>query len=90
MKTIARLLAVVLLFLTAAVSGLGCAQEYQNRPSPAMAGTTDRWVDGANNFAYMRNINQRGVVDDAARLFYVDNPSRLSPWPIVDVSGNPR
>ena len=90
MKTIARLLVVVLLFVAASVGGLGCAHGYQNRPAPAMAGTTDRWVDGANNFAYMRNINQRGVVDDAARAIYIDNPSRLSPWPIVDMSGNPR
>lgn len=90
MKTVARPLVVALLFVAAAVGGLGCAHEYQNKPAPAMAGTTGRWVDGANNFAYMRNINQRGVVDDAARAFYVDNPSRLSPWPIVDMSGNPR
>ncbi len=90
MKIIARLLVVVLLFVAAAVGGLGCAHGYQNKPAPAMASTTERWVDGANSFAYMRNINQRGVLDDAARAFYVDNPSRLSPWPIVDMSGNPR
>lgn len=90
MKIVVRLLVVALLFVAAAVGGFGCAHEYQNRPAPAMAGTTDRWVDGANNYAYLRNINQRGIVDDAARLFYVDNPSRLSPWPIVDMSGNPR
>ncbi len=90
MKTIARLLVVALLFVAAAMGGLGCAHGYQNKPAPAMAGTTGRWVDGANSYAYMRNINQRGVVDDAARTFSVDNPSRLSPWPIVDMSGNPR
>ena len=90
MKTIARLPVAALLFVAVAMGGLGCAHGYQNKPAPAMAGTTDRWVDGANNFAYMRNINQRGVVDDAARAFYLDNPSRLSPWPIVDMSGNPR
>ena len=90
MKITARLLVVAVPFVAVATSGLGCAHRYQNQPAPAMAGTTDRWVDGANNYAYMRNINHRGVVDDAARSFYVDNPSRLSPWPIVDMSGNPR
>ena len=55
-----------------------------------MASTTDRWVDAADNYAYMRNIDQRGFIDDVNRTWYIDNPSRLSPWPIADMSGNPR
>ncbi len=88
MKTVARLL-VVSLLLTA-VGMIGCAHGYQNHPAPAMASTTDRWVDTANNYAYMRNTNQRGFIDDVNRTWYIDNPTRLSPWPIVDMSGNPR
>ncbi len=90
MKIIARLLVVALLFVVVGTGGLGCTPTYRSHPSPAMAGTTGRWVDVKNNYAYMRNIKQRGFVDDSARLFYVDNPTRLSPWPIVDLSGNPR
>ena len=41
MKTIARLLVIALLFVAATAGGLGCAHEYQNKPAPAMAGTTD-------------------------------------------------
>ena len=88
MKTAARLLAVSLLFT--AVGTIGCAHSYQNTPAPAMASTTNRWVDTADNYSYMRNINQRGFIDDVNRTMYIDNPSRLSPWPIVDMSGNPR
>ncbi len=88
MKTVARLL-VVSLLLTA-VGMIGCAHGYQNHPAPAMASTADRWVDTADNYAYMRNINQRGFIDDINRTWYIDNPTRLSPWPIVDMSGNPR
>ncbi len=88
MKTAARLLAVSMLFT--AVGTIGCAQGYQNKPSPAMASTTDRWVDAADNYVYMRNLNQRGFIDDVNRTWYIDNPTRLSPWPIVDMSGNPR
>ena len=88
MKTAARLTAFALLL--AAGGTLGCAQGYQNKPSPAMASTADRWVDAADNYAYMRNINQRGFIDDINRTWYIDNPTRLSPWPIVDMSGNPR
>lgn len=88
MKTLARPLTI--LTLAAAMSSLGCAQAYQNKPAPAMASTTDRWVDAADNYSYMRNIDQRGFIDDWNRAWYVDNPTRLSPWPIVDMSGNPR
>jgi hypothetical protein len=42
------------------------------------------------NYAYMRNTNYRGVWDDIQRMIYIDNPSHLSPYPIVDMSGNPR
>ncbi len=90
MKTAARLLVVALTVAAASFGSLGCAHTYQNKPSPAMASTTDRWVDAADNYSYMRNINQRGVIDDFNRAVYIDNPSRLSPWPIVDMSGNPR
>jgi len=90
MKTAARFLVVALTMTAATLGGLGCASAYQNKPAPAMASTTERWVDLADTYSYMRNINQRGVIDDFNRLFYVDNPTRLSPWPIVDMSGNPR
>ncbi len=86
MKTAAHFLPLLVI----AACGIGCAEEYQNRPAPAMASTTDRWIDAANNYVYMRNINQRGLLDDVNRTIYIDNPSRLSPWPIVDMSGNPR
>ena len=69
---------------------IGCAHGYQNRPAPEMASTSDRWVDYADNYAYMRNTNQRSFLDDVNRALYLDNPSRLSPYPIVDQSGNPR
>ncbi len=90
MKTVARLLVVTLTVAAATLGGLGCTYAYQNKPSPAMASTTERWIDGADSYSYMRNINQRGVLDDFNRTIYLDNPSRLSPWPIVDMSGNPR
>jgi len=90
MKTVARLLVVTLTMAAATLGSLGCANAYQNKPSPAMASTTERWVDLADTYSYMRNINQRGFIDDFNRMLYIDNPTRLSPWPIVDMSGNPR
>ena len=90
MKTAARFLVVALTMTAATLGSFGCAHAYQNKPAPAMASTTERWVDQANSYSYMRNINQRGAIDDFNRAIYIDNPTRLSPWPIVDMSGNPR
>ena len=59
-------------------------------PSPEMAATTDRWVDVDRDYAYMRNINHRSFLDDWRRVWLIDNPVRLSPYPIVDAAGNPR
>jgi hypothetical protein len=90
MKTAARFLVVALTMTAATLGSFGCANAYQNKPAPAMASTTERWVDLADSYSYMRNINQRGFIDDFNRSIYIDNPTRLSPWPIVDMSGNPR
>jgi hypothetical protein len=65
-------------------------KDIQNRPSPEMFSTSDRGSETANNYAYMRNIQHRSFVDDWNRTWLIDNPSRLSPYPIVDMSGNPR
>ncbi len=76
---------------------LGCSKEqsvsYDSinaRPAPEMMSTTDRGSDLATDYAYMRNINQRGFLDDLRRALYIDNPMRLSPYPIIDASGDPR
>ena len=60
------------------------------KPAPEMSSTADRSVDMDANYAYMRNTNYRALWDDLQRMIYIDNPSRLSPYPIVDMSGNPR
>jgi hypothetical protein len=77
-------------FAAGTITLLGCAHGYQNRPAPEMASTADRWVDYADNYAYMRNVNHRSFLDDLNRTLYLGNPSRLSPYPIFDMSGNPR
>lgn len=74
----------------------GCSKQkvsYESiakHPAPEMAATTDRWVDVDRDYAYMRNTNHRSFLDDVRRAFLFDNPSRLSPYPIVDAAGNPR
>jgi hypothetical protein len=58
--------------------------------TPEMQGTTARPIDVDRYLAYMKNQNMRSLHDDLGRMFYTDHPSRLSPFPIVDTSGQPR
>ncbi|MHC4081905.1 MAG: hypothetical protein ACYS15_19005 [Planctomycetota bacterium] len=93
MKTLSR----IVLAATVAVVIGGCSQQEKvdfksitRKPAPEMASTADRSADIDANYAYMRNTNYRSFWDDLQRTFYIDNPSRLSPYPIVEMSGNPR
>jgi len=58
--------------------------------TPEMRGLSMRPVDAHNNFALAANENLRMLSDDLARMFYTDNPSRLTPFPVADLSGQPR
>ena len=62
----------------------------QTRGLSAIPATADTRDEGEGHYAYMKNTNLRGFWDDVERALHLDHPSRLSPWPIVGVSGNPR
>jgi hypothetical protein len=92
-----KMLPRVVLAVMATVAVVGCSSEENvsfkaiaARPAPEMSSTAHRSVDLDKNYAYMRNTNYRGFWDDLRRMIYIDNPSRLSPYPIVDTSGSPR
>jgi len=93
MKILSRLFVAAIV----AVAVTGCSSKEKvdfksitRRPAPEMTSTADRSVDIDADYAYMRNTNYRGFWDDLQRMIYIDNPSHLSPYPIVDLSGNPR
>ena len=93
MKTLSR----TILAAMAVTAVAGCSRKdtvdfdaIAAKPAPEMSSTADRSVDIDANYAYMRNTNYRGFWDDLQRAIFIDNPSRLSPFPIVDTSGNPR
>jgi hypothetical protein len=93
MKTLSRIFVAAMV----AVAVTGCSSKddvsfksITAKPAPEMSSTADRSVDMDANYAYMRNTNYRALWDDLQRMIYIDNPSRLSPYPIVDMSGNPR
>ena len=74
----------------------GCSQEkvtfkdIRHHPAPELSTTADSKVESQGNLAYMKNTDLRGFWDDVERAWYLDNPTRLSPFPILDTSGNPR
>ncbi|MHC4415875.1 MAG: hypothetical protein ACYS0G_11385 [Planctomycetota bacterium] len=62
----------------------------RNDLTPELAGLVDRPDDIDRHIAVMGNANMRMFWDDVSRLWYIDHPSRLSPYPIVYTSGHPR
>ena len=58
--------------------------------TPELRGLRTRQVDAKRNLAVTNNMNVRMFWDDLGRVFYTDHPSRLSPYPIMYTTGNPR
>ncbi len=58
--------------------------------TPELRGTAETGNEGDNAAATYANMQSRMFMDDIARTFYWDHPSRLSPYPITYTSGNPR
>lgn len=94
MKTFLCLSAVALAALLA-----GCETDDEMRVStddilddltPELQTLTERPVDVDRNLAVNNNQNDRMFWDDLGRVFYTNQPSTLSPYPIVSTSGVPR
>ena len=57
--------------------------------TPEMRGIAMTRDDAHTGFAVTSNTNLRLMSDDLARTFYTSTPSRLTPFPIVNNSGQP-
>jgi len=76
----------------------GCSRDHTdvsyrgitNNLTPELRGLHERPVDVSRNMRVAKNQNWRMFSDDLGRVFYTDHPSRLTPMPMVDTSGNPR
>lgn len=58
--------------------------------TPELVTLTQRQVDIERNMAVTSNQNLRMIWEDMGRAWYVDHPSRLSPYPVPYTSGSPR
>ena len=61
-----------------------------NNMTPEVETLDQRSVDADIALAYYKNHNMRMIREDIGRAMYWDHPSRLSSFPILDVSGKPR
>lgn len=57
--------------------------------TPELVATTETSDDMARNIAVVWNQNLRGAWNDLGRVWYWDQPSSLSPFPIIHTSGQP-
>ena len=81
MKTVATLAV-----LSAACLLSGCSQSL----SPKMAGLAYTKGEAKMSRRVAYNQNYRSISDDWHRAWYSDHPSRLSPYPVMYTSGQPR
>ena len=57
--------------------------------TPEVRGTTETDYEIANNMAIVGNIQLREASDDLGRIFLFDQPSTLSPYPIIPTGRDP-
>ena len=57
--------------------------------TPELQGVAERPVDIDTNVAVVENVNWRLMWGDLGRVWYMDRPSILSPFPTVSTSGQP-
>jgi len=61
----------------------------KNNPTPELAGMNERDLDMQRNLAVNANQTTRMFWSDLGRMWFADEPSPLSPYPVINTSGNP-
>ena len=78
------------LSLAAASLAVVCLTGCYGNLSPEMKGLAHTGDEVSIMRKVEMNQNVRMISDDLARTFYLDHPSRLSPYPVTYTSGSPR
>lgn len=71
---------------------VGCAgnQASLEDITPSMDTLARTYTDSDVDLALTDNQNLRMAQEDLGRVWYTNKPSRLSPYPIVNTTGNPQ
>ncbi|MEE2908323.1 MAG: hypothetical protein VX527_10905 [Planctomycetota bacterium] len=87
---------VMLLILTGALASAGCTSDkyhtwdyIKGNLTPEMAGISETKLDQDRDLAVVSDTGWRAFSDDWGRAFLLDQPTALSPYPLVNTGGNP-
>jgi predicted small lipoprotein YifL len=61
----------------------------KNNPTPELSGMNERDMDVQRNMLVNANQTTRMFWSDLGRMWLADEPSPLSPYPVVNTTGNP-
>ena len=62
----------------------------KNNLTPELAGTSETRLDQERNLSVVTNQDWRQASDDWGRFWLTDQPNTLSPFPVVNTSGQPQ
>ena len=78
------------LSLATASLAVVCLSGCYSNLTPELRGLAHTPAEFKNMLKVSMNQNGRQMNDEITRALLLDNPSRLSPWPVTDTSGMPR
>ncbi len=61
----------------------------KNNPTPELSGMNERDMDTERNLLVNANQTTRMFWSDLGRVWLADEPSPLTPYPVVNTTGNP-
>ena len=87
---------VMFLILAGVLATSGCTSDryhtwdyIKGNLTPEMAGTSETHMDQERDLAVVTNTDWRAFSDDWGRFWLTDQPTALSPYPLVNTGGNP-
>ncbi len=83
--------------LIGSMAAIGCTSNKQaswgyikGNLTPELAGTSETKLDQERNLAVVTNSDWRQAADDWGRFWLTDQPNTLSPYPVINTSGQPQ
>ncbi|MDG2422626.1 MAG: hypothetical protein P8M22_01470 [Phycisphaerales bacterium] len=87
---------VVFSILAGVLASSGCTSDkyhtwgyIKNNLTPEMAGISETKLDQERDLAVSNDTDWRAFSDDWGRVWLTDQPTKLSPYPLVNTGGNP-
>jgi hypothetical protein len=62
----------------------------KNNLTPELAGVSESKLDQERDLAVVNNLSWRAFSDDWGRFWLLDQPTQLTPYPVINTGGNPQ